>query len=49
MAELVLNHDGHCRSNLLIVYYTGHGRPRGDNGLDILGYENSKSLLLNKS
>ncbi|KAK5120563.1 hypothetical protein LTR85_006219 [Meristemomyces frigidus] len=35
--SLVLKYDGSCRSTLLIVYYTGHGVGRDDDGLDITG------------
>lgn len=35
--SLVLAYDGPCRTNLLIVYYTGHGIGRDEDGLDITG------------
>lgn len=37
IAELADDHNGSCRTHLLIVYYTGHGSDNVDGGLTITG------------
>lgn len=36
MSTFVLEHDGHFRNNLLIVYYSGHGYLKEIDGVDEL-------------
>lgn len=38
ITNFVYEHDGSCRTHLLIVYYTGHGVCADEEGLDITGY-----------
>ena len=36
MSNFVLEHDGHFRNNLLVVYYSGHGYCKELDGVDEL-------------
>ncbi len=50
ITNFVFDNDGPCRTNLLIVYYTGHGTHSSEKGLDIAGsvLHSSLSLETNK-
>ncbi|KAK4540551.1 hypothetical protein LTR36_009081 [Oleoguttula mirabilis] len=46
ITELILQHDGPCRSNLLIIYYTGHAVGVDNHALEVSGVRDPRNIAI---